>query len=75
MEGDGDDTPVDGLDHYLHEGASLKHREEVMDFDLRYDKLGICLLNIIAESLIDVSGNQEVVTRVNKYIHYYNNII
>lgn len=43
MEGDGDDTPGDSLDHCLHEGASLKHREEVMDFDLRYDKLEICL--------------------------------
>lgn len=75
MEGDGDDTPGDSLDHCLHEGASLKHREEVMDFDLRYDKLEICLWNIIAESLIDAYGNQEVITGVNKYIHYYNNII
>lgn len=59
MEGDGDDTPVDSLGHCLHEGASLKHREEDTDFDLRYDKLETCLLNLIAESLIDGYGIQE----------------
>lgn len=56
MEGDGDHTPVDGFGCCLHEGASLKYREE--DFDWRYDKLETCLLNIITEYLIDGYGIQ-----------------
>lgn len=43
MEGDGDDTPVDGLGHYLHEGASLRCGEEDKDFDLRYNKLELLI--------------------------------
>lgn len=59
MKGDEVDTPADSLGHCLHEGASLKHREKEMDFDLRYDKLETCLLNIISASLVDGYGIQE----------------
>lgn len=57
MKGDEDD--IDSLGHCLHEGASLKHREEDKDFDLRYDKLKTCLLNIMAASLVEGYGIQE----------------
>lgn len=43
MEGDGDDTPVDGLGHCLHEGSSLRCVEDDKDFGLRYNKLELLI--------------------------------